>query len=469
MIKKKIFTVVLVSMVFMLTACGTTATTATATKEAPAVTKQREEPKDPPNVEFAKQLQAFLEKGDTKGAIAHFANIPAELSEDIELKLLLGALYYSDAQFDNAIYVANEVLEKDPGNMDALELISMANYSKGDKKAYSATASQILKADPNNTAVNLQKAQDYATNKKWKLARQSYQKALKGDPTNEDAMFGYAQMSYYTDDLDIAAEYFQKILDKHPDDAAALAYMGKLSYDDGNYLRASNYAREALKYDPNNYDYWMDLGTYQRYQGKFDDAASSWKKATEIDPNYFLAYAYLAGNYDDLGKFDLALQNYQKVIETNPDYYFAYESAAILAFHEKNYEDAIKYFSTAYKYSDHWSYVLMIAACYYKLNNPQGAKKAIQTQLKKMQNTTTEYSLLRFFGEGYSKNAESQLNQKINKEDNRNTRGKMLFYMGLYCEINGGKEIAKDYYAKVTSMQAPMFFEYRLAEWGIQE
>ena len=45
----------------------------------------------------------------------------------------------------------------------------------------------------------------------------------------------------------------------------------------------------------------------------------------------------------------------------------------------------------------------------------------------------------------------------------------MLFYMGQYYEINGFDEMAKEYYAKVTAMQAPMFFEYRLAEWGLAE
>ena len=44
----------------------------------------------------------------------------------------------------------------------------------------------------------------------------------------------------------------------------------------------------------------------------------------------------------------------------------------------------------------------------------------------------------------------------------------MLFYMGLYCELNKADELAKEYYAKVTKMQAAMFFEYRIAEWGLE-
>ena len=75
--------------------------------------------------------------------------------------------------------------------------------------------------------------------------------------------------------------------------------------------------------------------------------------------------------------------------------------------------------------------------------------------------------MARLFVDTYSKNAETTLINKINKEDNSNKRGKMLFYMGLFYEVNGALESAKEFYGKVTALQAPMFFEYRIAEWGL--
>ena len=438
------------------------------TTAEPKKETKKKEPDDPPNVKFVKQLQALLEKGDTKGAIAHFDKIPSSLKDDLELKNLLGALYYSDTQYDNAITSANEVLSIEPDNMEALELISMCNKAKGDKAAYKATTDRILAADPYNAAVNIQRAEEYAVNKKYKLARDSYKKALRGDPENTDALFGYAQMSYYTDDVKTAGETFQKILNKDPENAPALAYMGKLAYEDENYLRATKYVQSAIKQDPYNYDYWMDYGTYLRYQGKFNDAAKAWTKATELDPSYFLAYAYLAGNYDDLGQWDQALENYHKVIETNPKYFYAYESTAILEYRAKNYENAIKYFTKTYEYSPSYAYTLMIAACWFKLNKPLQAKEVLTKQLKKLDAASNEYALVRFYNDAYNKNAESNLVQKITKETNSNNRGKMLFYMGLYYELNKAEELANEYYAKVTNMKAPMFFEYRIAEWGLQ-
>lgn len=476
MIKSKLFSVIaagaLLSALLLVSGCATTpATSETETLDAPekTITESKKEPEDPPNVKFVKQLQALLNKGDTKGAIEHFASIPSDLKDDIELKNLLGALYYSDAQYDNAIATAEEILAIEPANMDALELISMCNKAKGDRKAYKESSDRILAVDPYNASVNIQKAEEYVLSKKYKLARDSYKKALRGEPDNTDALFGYAQMCYYTDDVKTAGENFQKILDKEPENAAALAYMGKLAYDDENYLRATKFVQEALKQDPTNYDYWMDYGTYLRYQGKFDDAAKAWIKATQLDPSYFLAYAYLAGNYDDLEQWDAALENYHKVIETNPKYFYAYESTAILEYRARNYENAITYFTKTYEFSPSYSYALMIAACYYKLNKPQEAKKILAAQLKKLDPNSTEYALVRFYNDNYNRNAESNLVQKVTKEGNSNNRGKMLFYLGLYYELNNADVLAKEYYAKVTNLKAPMFFEYRIAEWGLMQ
>lgn len=467
MIKKTFFSLVFVCVSLVMSACASTPSQTLVTQESNSKAKKNDN--ESINVKFAKKLQTFLDKGDTEGAILLFNEIPLELQNDIDLKLVLGALYFSNTQYNEAIEVANTILENNENNLDALELISMCNRAKGDKSAYSKTVAKILETDPYNASVNIQKAEEYAINKKYKLARESYKNALKGDSQNEEALFGFAQMSFYTDDIKTAKEVFQQLIDKDSTNSAALAYMGKICYDEEKYLQASKYVSKAIEFDPNNYDYWMDYGKYLRYQGKFEEAEKAWIKATQLDPSYFLAYAYLAGHYDENEKWEKALENYHKVIETNPKYFYAYESTAILEYHAKNYKEAIKYFSKAYEYSDSWSYTLMIALCYYRLNDSVNAKKVLQAKLKKLQRDSLEYTLLRFYSESYSRNAESSLKQKIEKESNSNKRGKMLFYMGAYCDLNKATALAKEYYGRVTALQAPMFFEYRIAEWGLIE
>ena len=482
--KSKIFLLILAGFVFAfgLWSCKSTGTPEQEEITEPTVATKpadegRKEPKkaepapveevDPPNIAFAKKLKELLAKKDVKGAISLFDSIPAELKDDIDLKLVLASLYVSDADYDNAIKTADEVLAIDSGNMEALEIKTLCAKAKGDTNAYKAASKQILAADPYNVQVNLMQGDEQALNHKWKLARDAYSKALKSEPDNEDALYGYAKMTYYMDDLKLAKSTCQKILDKNPENSEALALMGKLAAEDFNYVRAIKLTQDALVYDPENYDFYMDMGTYYRYQGKYSEAIKCWDKAVEILPEYFLAYAYLAGVYDEQEKFDMALYNYRKVIETNPDYYYAYESTAILEYHFGNYKNARALFDQAYSYSGSYAYKLMNIAMYLKEGDKNTAKKVAQELMKTLDRESTEYNMARLYVDNYSKNAESALINKINKEDNSNKRGKMLFYMGLFYEVNGSQEMAKEFYSKVTAMQAPMFFEYRIAEWGL--
>ena len=420
-------------------------------------------------VTFVMKLQDELGTGDMEGAIALFQEIPEELQNDIGLKGLLGALEYSSGDYTSAIKVANDILAVDKNNMEGLELLYKCYKAKKNRKAFTEIENKILSLDPYNPTVNIQKAEENVLYKKWKLARNYYDKALRGDDTNVDANFGYAKMSYYLNDIKTTKEYLNKVIELDPYFSDAYSYFGKLEYEEENYQEAVEYTIQAIKLYPDNYDYILDLGTYYSKMGKNEEALQAWTKATEIKPDYFLAYAYLAGLYDFIGNFDKALENYHKVIETNPKYYYAYESTAILEYHAEHYENAIYYFNKAYEYNDSYSYTLMIAACYFKLKKPLEAKKVLAAQMKKLNNKSTEYDLVRFFHDTYNRNAEQNLMRKIKAEDNRNTRCKMLFYMGLYNELYGSDVLAAEYYSQAVDIQAPMFFEYRLAEWGLKK
>ena len=472
--KSKILLIFLTGFIvaFGFWSCATTEVaeeekTEEVTLQEPQESQEPEEPQDPPNIAFAKQLKELLDKGDIKGAIALFEEIPAELKDDLDLKLVLASLYVSDGNYDMAITVADEVLAVDEGNLSALEIKTLCAKAKGDSKTYSDAAKSILETDPYNVQINIMQGDEQALNHKWKLARDSYSKALKAEPDNTDALYGYAKMTYYMDDLKLAKTTCQAIPDKDPTNPEALALMGKLAAEDFNYVRAIKLTQDALMYDPDNYNYYLDMGTYYRYQGKYSESIKCWTKATEILPDYFLAYAYLAGIYDEQNQFEQALVNYRMVIKTNPDYYYAYESTAILEYHYGNYKYARALFDQAYTYSESWAYKLMNIAMYLKEGDKNNAKKIATELMKKLDRESTEYSLVRLFVDTYSKNAETTLVNKINKEDNNNKKGKMLFYMGLFYEVNGSMEAAREYYAKVTAFQAPMFFEYRIAEWGL--
>ena len=129
---------VVMSSLFLLWSCTTTDVVDENQKDNTEITeapkpkdekkKTEKENEEPANIVFAKKIQAALDKGDVKGAIDLYQNIPAELSSDIDFKLILASLYVSDGQYEKASSVADAVLALDNGNISALEIKTLFLY-----------------------------------------------------------------------------------------------------------------------------------------------------------------------------------------------------------------------------------------------------------------------------------------------------------------------------------------------------
>lgn len=426
-------------------------------------------------LEFIQGVADFTNVGELEKAIALFDSVPEELKNDNELFLIKASLLISAGKYTEAQTLLNSLESKNPQNIDVLEMkIILAKAIGSSQKINQEKAraiSKVLALDPNNPVANIELGQQNVLQKKYKLAKGYFQKALIKAPTDLSAIFGIGQTSYYLGDLDDSKLAFKKMLVINPNEAIAYQYLGKLEAEDENYKKATEFIEKAILLDSSNFDFYMDLGTYKRFLGKFDEAEKAWTKAISLNPSYFLAYAYRAGLYDELGKFDLALNDYRKVIETNPKYYFAYEALGILAWHAGNWEEARVAFEKAYSYNkENISYPLMISACYIKMKKLPQAKMFLAPVMKtKTDRNSLDYMMLRLFHDQGPGNAESAIALKIQKEEKATQKGKMLYYFGLYYSMKGNTNLAAKYFAEVTNMQSPLFFEYRLAEWGLQK
>lgn len=424
-------------------------------------------------VTFVQNLQNILETGDMDKAIAYFDSLSAADTNDTGLMLIKGSLLISAGKLKEATDLLNSLEEKDPSNIEVLEMKIIAAKAAGPKSssAKKAAINKVIALDPNNATANIELAQEQVLNHKYKTARNYYKKALISAPKDPTALFGLGQTSYYLNDIDEAKIAFKKMLALNPNEAIAYQYLGKLEAEDENYKAALEYITKAIEIEDDNYDFYMDLGQYSRYRGKFADAEKAWTKAISINPDYFLAYTYRAGLYDEQNKLSQALNDYRKVIETNPDYYFGYEALGLLAWHEKSYDEARAAFEKAYSYNkENVSYPLMIAACYIKAGKLQKAKLFLEQVMKSMPDKqTVEFSMVRLYHDQGPGNAENDIALKIPKIDKTTPRGKMLYYFALYYELKGVETLATKYYTEVKNMQSPMFFEYRLAEWSLDK
>lgn len=462
--------VVLVVAVAVILSMGlaSCASTANSGEPSPAVgtEKKSEEKKksEYSKTDFMEDLQSVLNKEGAKEALSLYeTKLPAKYAEDFDLLFLKAAINVSAENLDEAQALCDELSRRDPQNDDVAALAVAIAKMKGDNAERTKQVNALLAKDKMNPAANVELADDMFLKKNYKQAKVYYKRALVREPQNIDALRGAGQCDYYLENDDEAEKTFKKILEVDPENTQAFLYLGKLAYAANEYKIASDYAKKALDIEPESYECNMDYGMYERYLGHYGNAEKAWTKSIEIEPDYFLAYAYRAGLYDEQDIFAKAIDDYKKVIELNPNYYYAYESLGILAFHEENWTTARESFMKCYEYNkNNISYPLMITYCYYREGNGNEAKNFSNQVLRKMDRNTIEYSMLRVF---HDRAGERPLPQRISAMTNRNLQGKMYYYLALFYDMFGGAELANEYYAKVVSMNSPMFFEFRLAEW----
>lgn len=421
-----------------------------------------------PGVAFVRSLKEQLSNGNINEAIASFEDMPDALREDVDLQILHASLLLSSGRNKEAGALGDKLMASNGSNTDVLELQATIAAASGDTQKRDALLTKILKADPLNVSANVQKGAIEAARHKYRPAYNYYKKALQGDSTNTDALFGCGQMAYYNGSLGESEKCFKTILQMDASNDSALAYMGKLAAEGENYLTAAKYAEKAIAINPDDYSHQVDYGRYLRSLGRYDDATAAWTRAIKLKPDYFLAYTYRASLQQERKMYKGALQDYYDVVRTNPKYYFAFEEIGMLEWQAGRMEECRKGFLKALEASkDNWAYELMIAATYIKQKDIEGMKKYLTPCMKNMDRSSEEYLMLRMYYDQGTVNAEMQLKNKIAKVEKATKRGKLLYYMGLYYDMRGNTDIGNDFYAQVIAMQAPMFFEYQMAEWGM--
>lgn len=418
-------------------------------------------------INFAEELQKRLMGGDIDGAISLYKDIPDNLKDDVDLKILEASLLLSVNRLTEAKTIVNELKKSGHNTVEVMEVDAEIANASGKLADIQNATNALLKADPINVTANLILANRWALKKKYKLACDYYRKVIQKESDNEDGLFGYGQMNYYLGNLKESRKSFEKLAEIAPENSIVFQYMGKLAAEEENYKIAIENIQKAIDLNPENSDYYIDLGNYYRNLGRYADAEKAWTKSINLAPDYFLGYTYRAGLYDEQNKIEEALADYKMVVKTNPKYYFAFEEIGILEFHMENWEEARKYFSKANEISESYAYKLMILATYIKQGKTFEMKQLSEKYMKPLDRNSLEYKMIRLYHDQGPMNAENAIAKDIEKETNKNKKGKMKYYLALYYDMKGSKSVAAEYYNQITKLQTPMFFEYRLAEWAL--
>jgi tetratricopeptide (TPR) repeat protein len=244
--------------------------------------------------EYALRLTTALKQTNPDTAIAFLQQAIKKLPQSIGLHISLAKGYESKNELDKSLAICNDIIQKYPGQLDALILKSDL-LKKQNKNAEALTIlEQAYSYAPGDVDLVHQLAFDYAEAKNPKVL------SLTDSLIKVDIQKRHAEPYYFK----------------------GLYYENKGSYKD-----AIQYFDEAIRHDYNFLDAYMDKGQSLFEQKRYADALKTFQLTTTVFRTEALPYFWLGKTQQAMGNTQEARLNYQRAYGLDKSFTEAKDSA----------------------------------------------------------------------------------------------------------------------------------------------
>ncbi|MGN0018690.1 MAG: tetratricopeptide repeat protein [Candidatus Gastranaerophilaceae bacterium] len=251
----------------------------------------------------------------------------------VPLYCLLGDIYRSIGQYDDAITEYKMAIWLDSLNIPAYRHLCQAYEEQGDYDNAIDIYKKLITILPNMPEFHSNLANIYYIKGDIKEAISHYQAAITLNPNRQWTSIITQTLGFvYQEnkgDLDAAISAYQSAYLLTPEDIDIYVNLGSAFYDKEDFENALTVYRSALDLDPNNAKIHCNLGFLYWGKADTDEAIKEYELAIANDPMYDIAYNNLGVIYlDDLGRVQKAIELFKKSIECNPNYALAHFNLA---------------------------------------------------------------------------------------------------------------------------------------------
>jgi ATP-dependent Clp protease ATP-binding subunit ClpC len=263
------------------------------------------------------------------------------MSRDIEELFEKANDYFYNNDYDNAMKLFKEIIEKEPNNYQSLQKIAQIENSRGNLKEsvdFYEKCLALVQDDANiwNDAGNV-----YFDIPDFDNAIRCYKKSIEVDPEYYWAYYniGLAIEDKNPDDINTREEarsWFEKSIKIKSNYHPALNELGLYFFDNGDMDKAEEYFNMSIKGDAKYKFPYYNLGKLYKEKGLTDKAKMYYMKALQCDPKYIGALNNLGIIYYDEKEYFTALYYYTKALEIDSKYkYSLYNIGLIFDIMEK--------------------------------------------------------------------------------------------------------------------------------------
>jgi tetratricopeptide (TPR) repeat protein len=264
----------------------------------------------------------------------------------------LAELYARTGRIRDAVSEAQEILQRDPNNLEAHRLLGHIYLrSLGDMQGGSGSDSvlklaiqqyeEIVKLDPSSTEDHIMLGRLYHADNQIKKAEEEEKTAIKLAPDSEEAVTSLAMLYNEEGDTAKAAETLSSVPEARRS-AKLYSALGDTYDQQKNYKKAIEAYRHAIELDRDNLDAIRGLAGSLEKDGQIDKALQQYKIIADANPEDARTYISMGEIYRRQGNLDLALENLKKAQSMVQDSeQVSYDLATIYQI-QGRYDDAIQ-------------------------------------------------------------------------------------------------------------------------------
>lgn len=251
----------------------------------------------------------------------------------VPLYCLLGDIYRSIGQYDDAITEYKAAIWLDALNIPAYRHLCQTYEEQGDYDNAIEIYHKLIAIVPTMPEFHSNLANIYYLKGEIPEAISHYHSAITLNPNKQWTSIIAQTLGYVHQqngkDLDAAISAYHGAYLLTPDDIDIYINLGSAFYDKEDFDNALTVYRAALELDPTNSKIHCNLGFLHWGKGDTDEAIKEYELSIEYDKTYDIAYNNLGVIYlDDLGRVQKAIDLFTKAIEYNPNYALAHFNLA---------------------------------------------------------------------------------------------------------------------------------------------
>ncbi len=227
--------------------------------------------------------------------------------EDQAARILLARALATVGESEQAFKELENVLEKDPENVDALFYLGALTTALSQTEY-----ARLYKMAPDSARVHQLMGDSFQARRSFREAEQEYEAALADDPNLVEVIVALGDLKRGQGEFDRAAGYYERALAINAGDYRALYGLGVCHRFSQEHSEALKYFRKSLEVAPDYASAHLAIGTSLVQEGEFSKALESLLTAISLEVDMDQAYFQLGRAYQALGDSEKADRAFEK-------------------------------------------------------------------------------------------------------------------------------------------------------------